>query len=181
MGGMRLGRTWSMVHTKTRGPVAWTRATRSIGLLAMLLTAGLVLGATGASAEPLCTDTWTGASEGTWQTASNWSAGHVPTSSDVACLGAGTSVTVSEGPNQASVVVDKGALTISSGSSLEVASALEASSVSTLTLTSGTLTGAGTVDVSSFLSWTNGKMTGSGSTVVQSGASASLTSTGMQG
>ena len=179
MGGTRFGRTRSIVHMGRQGRLfARSRVARSIGLLAVLLMAMLALGSAGASAEPLCTDTWTGSSEGAWQTASNWSAGHTPTSSDVACIGAGTTVNVSEGANQAGVVVDKGTLTISSGSSLEIASALEPSSVSTLALNSGTLSGAATVDVSSSLSWTNGKMTGLGSAVVQSGASASLASGG---
>ena len=93
MGGMRLGRTRSMVRTKAAGrQVVRTRATKSIGLLAVLLLTGLVLGASGASAEPLCTDTWTGPNEGAWQEGTNWSTGSVPSSSDVACIEAGKTV-----------------------------------------------------------------------------------------
>jgi hypothetical protein len=116
-------------------------------LLVALLLAGFALGPVGASAEPLCTDSWMGGSSGSWQTASNWSAGHVPTSADVACIGEATTVTVSAGTNQASVLADKGTLVISGGS-LELAGALEASSVNALTISGGTLTGAATLDIS---------------------------------
>jgi RHS repeat-associated protein len=168
MGGMRLSRTRAMVHTGTR--VAWTRATRSVGLLALLLVAGLSLGAAGASAEPLCTNKWTGGSSGSWQTASNWSTGKVPTSAEVACIGAGVTVEVSGGTNAAGVLADEGTLVLRGGS-LELANALEESTVHALTASGGTLKGAAKLGVSSSLSWTEGKMEGSGSTVLKTAAS----------
>ncbi len=152
-------------------------AVKSAGCLATLLVAILTL-APGASAESLCTDSWSGPGEGNWTTAEDWSTGKVPTSTDVACIGSGKTVDVTSGTNQTGVVQGKGTLSISNGS-LEVANALEASSLSTLILSGGTLTGAGTVDVSSSLSWSGfgSTMSGSGSTVLQSGATGSVGST----
>ena len=149
-------------------------AVRSLGCLAALLVAVLVLAPGSASAEPVCTDTWTGPNEGTWQTAGNWSTGIVPTSTDVACIGTGKTVKVTEGANHTGVVQGEGALVISGGS-LEVANALEASKIKALTV-GGMLTGAGTLDVSSSFIWASGTMSGTGSTVVMSGASGAIES-----
>jgi hypothetical protein len=96
-----------------------------------------------ASAEPLCTDSWTGPAEGSWQTASNWSKEEVPGSSDVACIGSGKTVQVTGGSNQASSVQGEGALTISGGS-MELVDALETSSIGGLGIGGGTLSIAGT-------------------------------------
>lgn len=174
MGGIRLGRTWSIVHTGTQGrSTARIRAKRSIGLLVALLLAGLALGTTGASAEPLCTDTWTGGSSGSWQTTSNWSTGKVPTSADIACIGAGVTVEVSSGANASGVLADEGTLVLRGGS-LELANALEESTVHALTASGGTLKGAAKLGVSSSLSWTEGTMEGSGSTVLKTAASGTV-------
>lgn len=138
-------------------------------LLGMLSTLALV--PAGASAEPFCTDTWTGGSSGSWQTEASWSAGHRPTSSDVACIAAGTTVTVSESGQHASVLSDAGTLVISAGS-LELGGTVEASTVSALTISGGALTGAATLDISgSFISDFENTMSGSGSTVLLPGAS----------
>jgi RHS repeat-associated protein len=125
-----------------------------------------------AAAEPLCTDTWTGGSEGMWETAENWSAAHVPSSSDVACIGSGTTVRVRFGSYTAGVLSDAGTLVIKEAT-LEVSNTLEASSIHALVMEYGaTLSGAATVDISSSLRFTGGSsMSGSGSTVLQSGAS----------
>ncbi len=174
MGGMRFGGTSSMIHMRPWCcPVARTRAAGSIGLLTALLLAVSALGATGASAEPLCTDTWTGGSSGSWQTASNWSTGKVPTSADVACIGAGVTVEISGGVNAAGVLADEGTLVLRGGS-LELANALEESTVHALTASGGTLKGAAKLGVSSSLSWTEGKMEGSGSTVLKAAASGTV-------
>ena len=126
-----------------------------------------------ASAESLCTDTFTGASEATWQTASNWSTGKVPTSSDVACVGSAKTVKVTSGSQVAGVLQGEGELVISGGS-LELTNTLEASSIRALVLSGGgTLTGAATVTVTGSLEWPNGTMSGSGTTVLASGASGS--------
>ncbi len=161
---------------------AWRRAglaqgrlgLRSFGALTALVVLVFMLVPAGASAEPLCTDTWTGASEGEWSTAGEWSTGKVPSASDVACIGAGKTVKVAGGTNQTGVVQGSGALVISSGS-LEVSNALEASVMASLTLSGGTLTGAGTLEVSKSFAWSGeSKMSGSGSTVVQPSASGTI-------
>ncbi len=118
-----------------------------------------------------CGNTWEGPAEGLWQTPEDWSAGHVPTSSEVACIGVGDVVSVTEGSNQVGVVLDEGGLTISKGT-LEVVGTSEASSVEALSVVGGSLTGAGEVLVTGlFTGGEYGSMLGSGRTVIQSGAS----------
>ncbi|MGH2853538.1 MAG: DUF6531 domain-containing protein [Solirubrobacteraceae bacterium] len=147
-----------------------------LGLAFGIALAVLAVVPAGASAEPLCTDNWTGPSEGAWQTASNWSTGKAPGSSDVVCIEAGRTVKVTGGTNQAGVLEDKGTVVIA-GATLELVSALEVSRANVLTMEYGAvLTGAATLDVASSLSWSvESTMSGSGLTVIQSGASASIT------
>jgi RHS repeat-associated protein len=147
----------------------------------LLLIAALVLGLfalvpASASAEPLCTDTWTGASEGEWTTAANWSAGHAPGSTDVACIGAGKTAKVNGSAAVAGVVEGAGTVSMSGGS-LEVANSLETGVIATFSETGGTLQGAGSLEVSTSLTWKSGEMAGSGQTVVKSGAVATLDAT----
>jgi hypothetical protein len=94
-------------------------------------------------------------------------------STDVACIGAGKTVTVSAA-DQAGVVQGEGALVVSSGS-LEVAGALEASRISALTLSGGALSTALEFAVSSSLT-INGKPTidGAGSLVLKSGGTGQI-------
>ena len=144
------------------------------GLALLVVLSMLVLVPADAAAEPLCTDTWAGGSSGSWQTTSNWSTGKVPTSADVACVGAGVTVEVSSGANAAGVLEDKGTLVLSGGS-LELASVFEESTVYALTVSGGTLKGAARLGVSSSLSWKKeGTMEGSGSTVLEAAASGSI-------
>ncbi|MGH2904903.1 MAG: hypothetical protein ACRDK7_15175 [Solirubrobacteraceae bacterium] len=125
------------------------------------------------SADPTCTVTWTGtAGDGSWQTAENWSTDSVPSSSDVACIGSGTTVHVTGGSNAVGTLLDEGTLDISSGS-LELAGS-EASRTASLALSGGSLTGVGELDVSGSLSWAGGSMTGSGKTALGSGVSGSI-------
>ena len=174
MRGMRFGRARLAVRAQGRDCTTVRRLGRSIGLLIVLLVAVMVLAPAGASAEPLCTDTWTGPAEGTWQTAANWSTGKVPSSTDVACIEAGKTVKVTEGANQTGVVQGEGTLVISGGS-LEVTNALEASSIHSLTQSGGTLKGSGEVDVTgSFSGGNSGYLEGAGSTVIKPGASGSI-------
>ena len=163
-------RSWSRGGL-TVGPLV----ARGIGLLVASLVAVLALVPVSAWAEPLCTDTWTGASEGTWQTASNWSMGKVPSSTDVACIGSGKVVKVNEEAfgvtgvlwGEGSVIVRK--------ATLEIVSALEMSSIKNLTMEfAGNLKGAATLGVTSSLSWLGGTMSGSGATVLKSGGSGAV-------
>ena len=134
--------------------------------------------ATGVVAATPCTDSWTGPSEGSWQTPANWSADVVPGPFDVTCIESGNIVQMTDGTNQTGVLLDEGALDMSGGS-LELANALEPSSVSTLTLENTILTGPGTLAVTASLSWQReATMSGSGKTVLDPGASASLLTVG---
>ena len=174
MGGMRSGGTRAIVHTDWQGGLAaGIRAVGAIGLLVALLAAALASMPARAAAEPLCTDKWAGGSSGSWQTASNWSTGKVPTSVDVACVGTGVTVEVTGGTNAAGVLADEGTLVLRGGS-LELASALEESTVHTFTASGGRLKGAAKLGVSSSLSWTETTMEGSGSTVLDAAASGSI-------
>ncbi len=141
-------------------------------VLTMLLLGALTLPAGAAAAT--CTDTWTGPEEGRWETAENWSLGTVPTSTEVACIGPKTTVTIIV-PVAVGVLQDEGALTLSG--TLEVTNSLEASSVKTMSLTGG-LKGAGTVDISSSLTSGNSAMYGPGVTVIQPGATATIGTSG---
>jgi hypothetical protein len=145
------------------------------GFVAVITIAALGCLPSVAGAEPTCTDTWTGgAGNGLWQSAGNWSTASVPGSSDVACIGSGTSVQVTTGSDHAGVLEDGGSLTISGGS-LELTSSATASSVASLSMQGGALTGAGSLHVSGSLSWTKAAtMSGTGSTVLQSGASGTI-------
>jgi RHS repeat-associated protein len=151
-------------------------ASRVVGVVVVLLVALAVVPA-GASAESVCTDTWTRPSEGEWQVASDWSSGKVPSSSDVACVGSGATVTITGGSDVAGVLQGEGGVAVSAGS-LELTNTLEGSTIRTLSLSGGTLTGAGTLKVSVLLSWTGGTMSGSGTTVLPSSATGSKEGSG---
>jgi RHS repeat-associated protein len=119
-----------------------------------------------------CTDTWTGPAEGTWTTAANWSASHVPNEGDVACVGSGKTVNVSSGTNQVGVLQGEGTVAVS-GSTLEVRRTSEASTIRNLTMRSAAvLGGPATLRISGTLNWANeSTMAGSGQTVILPGAS----------
>jgi RHS repeat-associated protein len=164
--GPRVSRRGGLLLARSRGLV--------VVVVGLVVVFGFGLLAVAASAEPLCTDSWVGGLEGKWQTGVDWSAGHVPTSSDVACIGSGSTVSMTSGANAVSVLSVQGALVIREAS-LEVVSALEVSLVKSLTMEFGSqVSGAGTVEVSEVLHWNQGTMSGPGSTVVRSGASATL-------
>ena len=132
---------------EARLPARWPMV--SGGLLgAVVVMAALLALPGGVSAEPSCTDIWTGgASDGLWQSAGNWSTASVPVSSDVACIGSGTTVKVTAGSAVTGSLEDQGSLVLSGGS-LELTDAVTMSNVDSLTLEGGTLTGAGSITVS---------------------------------
>ncbi len=156
-------------------PVSLTAARAGlICLVALGANFGLTLTPASASAEPLCTNSWTGPSEGEWGVGSDWSAARVPTSADVVCIGSGNTVRIVEGyANQAGVLQGEGTLALWGGS-LEVSNNLEVSKLHALELGGGAMTGAATVDISGSLSWEAGAMSGGGSTVILPGATATL-------
>ena len=148
--------------------------------LAGLVVFGVLLLPAMASAA-VCTNTYKGLAEGEWQIAANWSAEHVPTSSDVACVGASETVKVTEGTNHAGVLQDEGTVVVSGGS-LELASALEASSAATLSVLGGSLITVGEVVVSgSFTGGGFATLKGAGSVVIASGGNGSVAAAGSAG
>ena len=176
MGGMRLGRERLVVGAQGPGRIAVKKLGRNVGLLVVLLVGVLALVPAGASAEPLCTYTWTGPAEGEWTTEADWSTG-VPTSISVACIGSGKTVEVTGGFSETGVVQGVGKLVISGGS-LEVANTLEASNIANLTVDGGVLRGAAEVDVAGSFVGTGGGASGSGLLVIESGATGAVTASG---
>lgn len=145
--------------------------TACLTFVALFLAAAL-LPSSAAAAE--CTDTWSGAAEGAWATATNWSAKHVPTETDVACIGSGKTVNITEGSNKITRLSDEGTLRITGGS-LEITGTSEASTASKVVLKNATLTGAATLNISKELAWEeHGAMTGNGKTVILNSATSSL-------
>ncbi len=137
----------------------------------MFLTLALI--ASSASAAE-CTDTWTGPAEGTWKTAGSWSTGKVPTETDVACIGSGKTVSITESANKVTSLKSEGTLKITGGS-LEITGTAEASTSNKLVLKNATLKGPATVNISKELSWEeNGIMAGTGKTVLLSGATGTV-------
>ena len=130
-----------------------------------------LLGPAGAAASE-CSNSWVGPAEGSWQTAENWSAGHYPTETEVACIGAGKSVS-SAAANQVAEIHVAGILRIT-GSSFQVLDAEEPSTVSDLRVESGALSGPATVKVAEKLRWWS-TMAGAGTTVIEPEAEAKVT------
>jgi fibronectin-binding autotransporter adhesin len=104
--------------------LAWRRPLRalSVGVLAISGIAaggGVIIGTqilTSGSASatpPACTDSWKTATSGNWDTAANWSGGHAPGSTDVACITIAGTYTVTYQPAGGTETVD--ALVVGSG------------------------------------------------------------------
>jgi sugar lactone lactonase YvrE len=158
-------------------PPRWAGGAAMLTLSMILaVTTLIVLPVSTAADGPSCTDTWTGtAGNGLWQTAGNWSTSTVPSSEDVVCIAAGTTVQVS-GSNQASSLQDEGTLEISAGS-LELldTTTSEVSTVGGLSLSGGTLEIAGELDVSGSLATSGGAtIAGQGKLLVKPGVNSSL-------
>jgi RHS repeat-associated protein len=135
-------------------------------LLGLSLMAWMFLPAAASAAE--CTDTWTGPAEGTWQTATNWSAKHVPGSSDVACIGSGSKVVLKKGASVAVVGIQgEGTLELTE-TALEVTGTGGTGQLARLRLGyEGNLSGAGTLEITKELHWSGpGKMSGTGQTIL---------------
>lgn len=139
--------------------------------VALLLAAGLA--PSHASAEALCTDSWTGPSEGGWATGEDWSTGSAPSSTEVACIGTGKTVNISEGTHAVGVLQDQGTLNLHTGT-LEITNGVEPSSVATATVNEGTIVLAGALDVTGSLSSESLKLVGSGSLVVRPGSTTTI-------
>ena len=118
-----------------------------------------------------------GADRREWLTAEDWLTGEVPTSADVACIGSGKTVTISEAEH-AEVLENKGTLVLRSGS-LELAGVLpeDTSHFNSLMMSGGSLIIAGEVDVTGSFSG-GGKISGPGTFVIEPGVSATVNGSG---
>ncbi len=137
-------------------------------------------------------DVWTGGATGSWNTASNWSKGTVPASSDVVIINSGSTVTLSSGSPSIDGLILGGALQLQSGTSLSVATASTisgtltvgvgasltlsaATSVSgTLVMEGNTLTNAAALTVTGTFDWYDGTLSGAGSTSISSGGTLAI-------
>jgi RHS repeat-associated protein len=143
------------------------------GLLLGILLIGLWLSPAARAAE--CTNSWTGPAEGSWGTVANWSAGHVPNESDVACIGSGKTVKLVAGGTRTVLGLQgEGALTVRE-STIKVLGAGETWQLGNLKLEyQAVLAGEGTLEVTKGLTWNQlSTMSGPGETIL--GASAAST------
>ena len=136
--------------------------TRSIGKVAsiflglsvvVLSVVGALLLGVGADAAPTCTRNFTGPAGGAWETAANWSPVGVPTTSDYACSAAGKSITLNSGLQSVDGVQLLGSLTVQGG---ELHTGASASTIGSLALAGGTVSGSATVTGS--LDWQGGAL-----------------------
>ncbi len=145
------------------------------GLITLLLLFGSPLRA---GAAPSCTDTYNGASGGSWNTATNWSTGLVPGPTSFACLPASDgTITYSSSSTTIETLLSVGSattLSVTSGNltfqdtedaasinALTVAGGNiyvnDAATITTLAVTSGSLNGSGAIAAGS-VSWTGGNI-----------------------
>lgn len=110
-----------------------------------------------------CTDTWIPAS-GEWQVAENWSAEHVPTSTDVACIPKEKTAQVLSGTLSVEILQGEGRLTILAGSLALLGK--EQSHIQKLHLSGGALKGPAELLVTESLNADGGSMEGAGNTVI---------------
>jgi hypothetical protein len=109
---------------------------------------------------------------GSWDTATNWVGDQVPGPSDNAVIdlpGAGGTVTLDAGVTDTIKSLSTNAATSINISSDTLSIATASSIGAGLTMTGGTLTGAGTLTVSGATSWAGGTMSGSGVTNADGG------------
>jgi RHS repeat-associated protein len=145
-----------------------TGAFRGSAVLLSVVVGLLALPGVALAAE--CTDTWTGAVNTEWGLAENWSAEHVPNSSDVACIPKEKTAEVESGSNFVELLQGEGRVTISGGSLAVLGP--EQSHIQKLHLEGGALKGAGELLVTEFLHGNGGSMEGAGTTVIGAEASA---------
>ena len=178
-----MNRTGQFVGVKGVARRRWRTSTwRSVprlgpsALFTAALLIALALPSLASAAE--CTDTWIGPAEGTWQTAENWTTGKSPTAEDVACIGSGSLPKITTGSQVAAVVQGEGGISISGGSlELTLPAAEGTSSIASLTMSSGTVKGVGTLNVTKSLNFSGGPhLSGAGKTVLASTGTGEQTS-----
>lgn len=124
---------------------------------------------------------WDGGGDGTTLTqAQNWAGDVLPGPADDAVINVAGTPTVTHAAGTFNVQsLTLGETMNMSGGTLTVA---QASSLGgSFTFSGGTISGAGTVTFTSLLTWSGGSMTGSGQTVIGSGTTANLTTSGTKG
>jgi RHS repeat-associated protein len=130
-----------------------------------------------------CTESWIPDGGGTWDTASNWSGGTVPDSSDVVCIRGGavfqSAPTIDSDATVGELQAGGADLTVDNGATLTISSTSADSTVGTLNLgdatadTAGSLSVAGDLKVGQDLSWISGAISGGG-TITLAGAANSV-------
>src|SRR5207342_752260 len=108
----------------------------AVGLVAALCILIVTIACPGVAVAAECTDTWIGPEAGEWTEAENWSAAHVPTEEDVACIPKSHRVTVSSGAQRAEMLQGAGELVITE-SSLVLVGVTEPSNIGTMRLKEG--------------------------------------------
>ncbi len=117
----------------------------------------------------LSTISWINPNGGDWDTASDWLTDTVPTASDDVVIDIAVTNPITHSASDSDFVqslTSQDPIDISSGClSVGAASTIN----STLTLTSGELTGPGDLTITGLTTWSGGSMTGTGATVAQGG------------
>jgi len=142
--------------TAARMPARWG----SLLLLVAVLTQPVATHA--------ATVSWNVDSSGFWNVAANWNTGTVPQPGDDVVIdrpSASVTVTFSSGSVAVNSLTSSESFAITGGM-LDLAST---STLADLTMSGGTLAGAGNVSISGLLTWNGGNMTGSGATNANGG------------
>ncbi len=125
-----------------------------------------------------CGDSWIPSGADAWETASNWSTGAAPTSSQTVCLRSGSAPTVNSTDSADSIQGAGATLTINSGE-LDLTNTSASSEIGTTNVGGGTLNDSGSLTVDNDLEWTGGTITGSGTIALATTAASTITPTTM--
>jgi hypothetical protein len=106
------------------------------GLVAALCALSVTIACPGLAAAAECTDTWIGPEAGEWTEAESWSAEHVPTEEDVACIPKLHRVTIGSGAQRAELLQGGGEIVITE-SSLVLVGVAEPSNIGIMRLKEG--------------------------------------------
>ena len=113
-----------------------------------------------------------GGGTGLWQTAANWSLGHVPLATDDVCIPAGFAVTLSTSAQSVSSVYVAATSSLVLSQSLTLAAASQFDGSLTVQV-GGTLTGAADITCNGAVTWTGGTISGAASMSANAGLAVS--------